>query len=84
MTREKQIGLLVKDGATRSEAEKHLKAGAIIYEDLEENLERYLDEWGTEEEDREEYRKMIAKHIPVADWGIVEDNEKIYYIMYVL
>ena len=53
MTREKEIELLMKDGDTRSEAEKHLKDGAMIIEDLAENLESYLDEWEVEEEDRE-------------------------------
>lgn len=84
MTREKEVELLIKDGDTRSEAEKHLKDGAMIIEDLEENLENYLDEWGVEEEDREAYRNMIEKKIPVADWGIVEDDGKTFYIMYVL
>jgi hypothetical protein len=84
MTREKEVELLMKDGDTISEAEKHLKDGAMIIEDLEENLENYLDEWGVEEEDREAYRNMIEKKIPVADWGIVEDGGKTFYIMYVL
>lgn len=84
MTDEKRIELLMKDGDTRSEAEKHLKAGAIVFEDLDKNLESYLDEWDTEEEDREEYRKMVTKHIPVAGWGVVEEEGNTYYIMYVL
>lgn len=37
-----------------------------------------------EEEDIEEYRKMITDKIPARDWGIVEDNGETYYIMYVL
>ena len=84
MTREKEVELLMKDGDTRSEAEKHLKDGAMIIEDLAENLESYLDEWDIEEEDREAYRNMIENKIPVADWGIVEDDGKTFYIMYVL
>lgn len=84
MTDEKRIELLMKDGDTRSEAEKHLKAGTIVFEDLEENLESYLDEWDTEEEDRAEYRKMVTEHIPVAGWGVVEEDGTAYYIMYVL
>ena len=84
MTREKEVELLMKDGDTRSEAEKHLKDGAMIIEDLAENLESYLDEWDVEEEDREAYRNMIENKIPVADWGIVEDGGKTFYIMYVL
>lgn len=84
MTREKEVELLMKDGDTRSEAEKHLKDGAMIIEDLAENLESYLDEWDVEEEDREAYRNMVENKIPVADWGIVEDGGKTFYIMYVL
>lgn len=84
MTREKEVELLMKDGDTRSEAEKHLKDGAMIIEDLAENLESYLDEWDIDEEDRETYRNMVENKIPVADWGIVEDDGKTFYIMYVL
>ena len=63
---------------------KHLKNGSTIFEDFEENIESYLNEWSIEEEDKNEYRKMVTDKIPVRDWGIVEDNEKTYYIMYVL
>lgn len=84
MTRKREIELLMKDNCTKSEAEKHLKDGSIVFTDLAENLESYLDEWEIEDEDREGYRKMITEHIPVAGWGVVTDNEKTYYIMYVL
>lgn len=47
-------------------------------------LRKNLDEWNVEEEDKDEYRKMVADKIPARDWGIVEDNGKTYYIMYVL
>ena len=53
MTREREIEILMRDRCTKSEAEKHLKDGATIFEDFGENLESYLDEWGIEEEDRE-------------------------------
>lgn len=84
MTREREIELLMLDRCTKSEAEKHLKNGSTIFEDFEENIESYLDEWNIEEEDKDEYRKMITDKIPARDWGIVEDNGKTYYIMYVL
>lgn len=74
----------MKDNCTKSEAEKHLKNGSIVFTDLAENLEGYLDEWDIEEDDREEYRKMVTDKIPARDWGVVEDNGKTYYIMYVL
>ena len=84
MTREREIELLMLDRCTKSEAEKHLKNGSTIFEDFEENIESYLDEWNIEEEDKDEYRKMVTDKIPARDWGIVEDNGKAYYIMYVL
>ena len=84
MTREREIELLMLDRCTKSEAEKHLKNGSTIFEDFEENIESYLDEWNIEEEDKNEYRKMVTDKIPARDWGIVEDNGKTYYIMYVL
>ena len=84
MTREREIELLMLDRCTKSEAEKHLKNGSTIFEDFEENIESYLNEWNIEEEDKNEYRKMVTDKIPARDWGIVEDNGKTYYIMYVL
>lgn len=84
MTREREIELLMLDRCTKSEAEKHLKNGSTIFEDFEENIESYLYEWNIKEEDKDEYRKMVTDKIPVRDWGIVEDNGKTYYIMYVL
>lgn len=84
MTREREIELLMLDRCTKSEAEKHLKNGSTIFEDFEENIESYLDEWNIVEEDKDEYRKMVTDKIPARDWGIVEDNGKTYYIMYVL
>jgi hypothetical protein len=84
MTKEREIELLMLDKCTKSEAEKHLKNGSTIFEDFEENIESYLNEWNIEEEDKDEYRKMVTDKIPARDWGIVEDNGKTYYIMYVL
>ena len=84
MTREREIEILMEDKCTRKEAEKHLKNGTIIFEDFEENLESYLDEWDIEEEDREAYRKMVTDKIPTTDWGVVEQDGKTYFIMYVL
>lgn len=84
MTREREIELLMLDRCTKSEAEKHLKNGSTIFEDFEENIESYLDEWNIEEKDKDEYRKMVIDKIPARDWGIVEDNGKTYYIMYAL
>lgn len=84
MTREREIELLMLDRCTKSEAEKHLKNGSTVFEDFEENIESYLNEWEIEDEDKDEYRKMVTDKVPARDWGIVEDNGKTYYIMYVL
>ena len=84
MTREREIEILMEDGCTRAEAEKHLKNGAVVFDDFEEHLESYLDEWDIEEDDKDEYRKMVTDKIPAADCGVVEQEGKTYYIMYVL
>lgn len=84
MTREKEIEILLMDGCTKSEAEKHLNKGCTVFDDFEEHFDDYMKEWGIEEEEISTYRKMIDEKIPVQDWGIIEDNEKTYYIMYVL
>lgn len=86
MTRERKIEILMLDRCTKSEAEKHLKNGSTVFEgdDFEKFFDDYMKEWSIEEDDIEEYRKMITDKIPARDWGIVEDNGKTYYIMYVL
>ena len=84
MTREMEIDILLEDGCTRREAEKHLKNGTTIYEDFDENCEAYLDEWDIEEEYREAYRNMAKEKVPVKDWGVVNRSGKTYFIMYVL
>lgn len=84
MTRERELEILMKDGCTKHDAEKHLKNGCIIFDDFEENFEKYMEEWDVDEDDIPMYRKMIDKKIPVPDWGVVEENENTYYIMYVL
>ena len=84
MTREMEIEILMEDRCTKSEAEKHLKNGTIIFEDFEENFEKYMDEWDIEEEEREVYRNMIETGEPITDWGVVKLEGKTYYIQYVL
>lgn len=84
MTREMEIEILMEDRCTKSEAEKHLKNGTIIFEDFEENFEKYMDELDIEEEEREVYRNMIETGEPITDWGVVKLEGKTYYIQYVL
>lgn len=92
MTREREMEILMDDRCTKSEAERHLKNGSIVFEDFEENFDKYMEEWKTGyEEDSEDciemvenYKKMIETGIPVTDWGVVKKDGKTYYIMYVL
>ena len=91
MTREMEIEILMEDRCTKSEAEKHLKNGTIIFDDFEENFDKYMEEWKYLAEDEEEYnnmvesyRNMIETGEPVTDWGVVKKDGKTYYIMYVL
>ena len=89
MTREMEIEILMEDRHTRSEAEKHLKNGTTVFEDFEENFDKYMEEWkaGYAEdyiEMVECYKNMIETGIPATDWGVVKLEGKTYYIMYVL
>ena len=76
------IEVLMKDGCTRKEAEKHLKNGTNVIPDFEENFKIYMNEWAIGEEEQKEYRKMIETKHPMTDWGIVEAESNTYYIMY--
>ncbi len=84
MTKEREIEILMKDRCTKQEAEKFLKNGTTIFDDLEENLDDYFEEWNVDEEEKEIYRKMVSEKVPATDWGIVECDGKTYYIMYAL
>lgn len=92
MTREEQIEILMNDGCAKVEAEKLLKNGTTIFDDFEENFDKYMEEWkagyAEDSEDYiemvENYRSMIESGIPVTDWGVVNLEEKTYYIQYVL
>ena len=78
----KDIEVLMMDGCAKSEAEKHLQKGALVFDDFEENFDSYMNEWGIEDDEKEIYEKMISAKSPIEDWGIVEDGDKTYYIMY--
>lgn len=78
--------ILMMDGCTSSEAEKHLKRGTVVFEgeDFKEHFENYMDEWEVDLEEREKYKSMIKEKEPMTDWGVVEYEDKTFYIMYVL
>ena len=82
MTREREIEILMEDGCTRAEAEKHLKAGAIVFEDFEKHFESYLKEWDMDEDLESDIRKMVETKKPAPDWGVVEKDGNIYFIQY--
>lgn len=80
------LEIMMMDNCTKSEAEKYLKNGSVVFEreDFEKNFDSYMDEWDVDEEDKAEYKSMIDKKKPMDDWGIVEHEDKTWYIMYVL
>lgn len=79
------LEILMLDGCTRAEAEKHLKNGSAVFdEDFEKNFELYMNEWGIEGEDQEEYKNMIQTQTPMADWGVVKCGGAVWYISYAL
>lgn len=85
--KEKDIKILMKDYCTEYEAIKHLKMGTTVFDsdDFEKNIENYLNDWGIlEEEERQCYYDMIKNKEPIMDWSIVEYENEIYYIEYVL
>lgn len=79
-----EIEILMHDGCTLSEAQKHLERGTLIIDDLEEHFNDYMLEWGMGEEEQQEYKTMIEAKKPLQDWGIVEVDGKRHYIQYVL
>lgn len=79
-----EIEILMMDGCTKNDAEKHLKNGTIVFDDFEEKFEIYMEEWGCGEDKIQEFQEMIKTKIPVLDWGVVENEGHTYYIQYVL
>ena len=84
MTREQMIEILTADRCTKAEAEKALKLGTTVFDDFEENFDKYMEEWDYDEEEKVTFKNMITTGDPVADWGVVEKDGKTYYIQYCL
>lgn len=83
--KERNIEILTCDRLTRKEAEDYLKQERTdIFEDFEENFDRYMEEWECDKEEIEKYKQMIEDRLPIRDWGVVEYEGKTYYIRYVL
>lgn len=79
------VDVLMIDGCTRKEAERHLERGTTVFKDFVENFDKYMNEWNVEEDEKEMYRKMILERKPCPDWGVVEDIDgNVYFIQYCL
>lgn len=83
---EKELLVIMEDNCTKSEAVDHLSNGTVVYEkeEFEKFFDQYMNEWDVEEEDQEEYKKMIETSKPAFDWGVAEYDGKTYLISYVL
>lgn len=79
------LEILIKDGCTEKEADKHLCRGTIVYRDFEENFEKYVSGWSDlDDKELERMEDMVRTREPIADWGIVEAEGKHFYIAYCL
>lgn len=81
---EKKLMVVMEDNHTKKEAVDYLCNGSAVYEKEEfvKFFEQYMNEWDVEEEDQEEYKKMIDTNKPVFDWGVVEYEGVTYFIDY--
>lgn len=82
----KDIEILMQDGCTKKEAEKHIAAGAVVLEeeDFRTHFSDYMEDWGIEDDAQQPYREMLGKKKPLPDWGVVEYGGEWYFISYVL
>lgn len=50
----KDYEILMADGCTKMEAEKHLMSGTMVFEaeEFEKHLEEYMKEWDLDEEEK--------------------------------
>lgn len=83
---EKDIEILVQDGCTKKEAEKHLASGTVILdeEDFRTHFQDYMGEWDIKDGDQQPYKEMLENKIPLPDWGVVEYGGEWYFIAYAL
>lgn len=80
-----ELEILMLDGCTKSEAEKHLKNGTVVFSDFPEAFTEYMNEWDiVDEEEQNKYRYMVETKIPLPDWGVVQKDGSYFFIMYVL
>lgn len=84
MTKEMMIEILKEDRCTQAEAERFIKSGTIIFEEIFEDAGDFLDFINKFKEEYEErYTLDDVKNGYVADTSCVIYNDKEYYIVYV-
>ena len=71
------------DRCTKAEAEKFLKSGSVVFEDLEKNFDFYMKDWNFDREEIEAYKNMVDTKKPLPGWGVVTVDNVTYFIMYV-
>ena len=79
LSQEKQIEILMQDHCTKTEAINHIKKGVQIL-----TVDEFIQEmkyWELNEEEEKVYHNMLTNKKPLADWGIVTDDEGIIYII---
>ena len=85
---EKNVEILMEDGCTRKEAEKHLNNGTVVYtlEDFTENFEfmKNFHEDADEIEADKKIKKMLETKIPMDGYSFVKYDGKEWLISYCL
>lgn len=78
----KEIEILMNDGCTQYDAERHMKNGTLIYE-MDEFMKN-ADEYLSYMEEKEEFLEQIKDGVAPEDWGIAEYEGQKYIIQYCL
>lgn len=86
--KENELQILSSTGMTESDAKKHLKDGAIIYDldDYLNNFEEYTSPFDFEQEEKEEFKKFLEtrKIGSYRDNDLTKYDGKYFFIEYVL
>ncbi len=61
MTREMEIKILMEDGCTKKEAQRHIEVGTVVFDDFEKNIDFYCVDLASGNEDLEEDLRL-KKH----------------------
>ncbi len=82
---ERSIDIICSASRTPDEACHYIKMGTLIYEaeDIRQHLDRYIAEWGLDEEEAEDFRAMVSGGDCVADWDRTTYGGAEYLIQFV-